>query len=142
MVPWNVRIFTAPRERKGHYKTKRRRQRSKKKRQRRRPKSRRRNEVMASNKVRHRRDCSDTIEETSSDEGLFRLRPKLCSKREFRNYTVSHSQQHICHSLRVIVVVMGRWCPYLRWCEMTAAYDFIKFCGTGLRHQNAPFQRS
>ena len=28
---WNVRIFTAPRERKGHYKTKQRRQRSKKK---------------------------------------------------------------------------------------------------------------
>ena len=60
---------TASRERKSHYKTKRKRQRSRR-RQWRRPKSRRRNEPMASKKVRHRRDCSETVEETSSGEAL------------------------------------------------------------------------
>ena len=97
--------------------------------------SRRRNEPMASNNVRHGRECSDKIEETSSDEGLL-LRPKPRSKRDSRNYTVSHMQQHTCHSLCVIVVVMSRWRPYVRWCAMTAAFDFFKCCGTGIGNQS------
>ena len=57
-----------------------RRQRSRR-RQRRWPKSRRHSVPMAGEKVRHRRDCSDTMEETSFDEALL-LRSNLRSERE------------------------------------------------------------
>ena len=50
-------------------------------------------------------------------------------------YTMSHVQQHTCHSLCVTVVVMSRWCLYVRWCEMTAAFEFFKCRGTGLGSQ-------
>ena len=50
---------------------------------------------------------------------------------------MSHLQQHTCHSLRVIVVVMGRSCLSVRWCETTAALDFFKCHGTGLENQSA-----
>ena len=86
---------------------------------------------MASKRVRRGCDCSDTIEETSSDKGLL-LRSNLRSKRGSRNYSVSHMQQHTCHSLPVIVVVMNTWCFCVRWCEMTAAFELFKCRATGL----------
>ena len=83
-LPWTFSAALAhprvPRERKGHHKEKQKRQRSRR-RQRRWPKSRRHSVPMAGEKVRHRRDCSDTMEETSFDEALL-LRSNLRSKRE------------------------------------------------------------
>ena len=73
----------------------------------------------------------------SSDEGSF-LRPNLRSERESRNYTVSHMQHHSCHPLRVLVVVMSRRFPYVRWCELAASFDFLKCCGTGIRKPKRP----
>ena len=83
-LPWTFSAALAhprvPRERKGHHKEKQKRQRSRR-RQRRWPKSRRHSVPMAGEKVRHRRDCSGTMEETSFDEALL-LRSNLRSKRE------------------------------------------------------------
>ena len=73
-------------------KTEKSRQRSRRRKQQL-QKSRRRHELIAGMRVRRRRACTDTIEETSSDEDLV-LRPNLRSKRESQNYTVSHVQQH------------------------------------------------
>ena len=41
-------------------------------------------------------------------------------------------QQQTCDSLHVIVVVVGGWCLYVRWFEMTAAFEFFKCRGTVL----------
>ena len=90
----------------------------------------------ANKKVRHRRDCSDTIEESSSGEGLLHRRNSR-NQHESRKFAMTHLQQHTCQPLRVLVSVTNRWCVLVQWCEITSEFQHYTWRSSGLKNQSA-----
>ena len=75
--------------------------------------------------------CSDTVEESSSDENVFQR------KTAHHQRTWTHLQLHTCHSSHVHVKSAHKRCSSVQWYDVTSEFQFNAWRSTGLQNESA-----